>query len=568
MTHEQRYFKPTYLRAYVLRVNNTRHTPLLTLPLYLFFLFAFILSSFALHADGGLRLLTTSFKHPDLAKWAAENPTVIQENFTRQDFVKLEDGLDYTEIKQAADKLADEQGTLTFEFTEYTITGKLKDADNIFNNSVKKKIQNTLAYLGDYVFFKKNINKNFLTINFHYKEDVIYDNIKREYIEEGVKKALVDNFKLTQKMQISELFCLKELRELNSIYDVFLKDLEFKIKSKELSIYEKNKEINIDKPEYTIVDISQLISDLREIEDYCMTSLETKDKYNLVWFITQLRMVAYKGKFWNDVLIDLPASERYPYLLPLFEKKIGHDLQIMKDKNDNLIHFHHILAACNAAFYRHRVTSYNVKSYDNLETVTWEADMASTYAYMYYTYNFDAKTNSWLRYKEKDYDEDKAHDWAIEKWEDNINFSALYFKSPPKDLLGDIDGLCIAYIYNNQITNNSDKSLRLSDIIKDYYLGSGEFYKYRIYNVCKYHFKLGERLGSPTQDAYLFEKEKDFLTDERIHSAYNVIFYTLVQIDSKTGAFASLSNTTNPYAKEGTGKVLLQKLLLSLWKDY
>ena len=87
----------------------------------------------ATFAEGGMRLLTTSFKHPDLAKWAAENPVVL-ENFTRQDFVGLPgySDADYDDVKKQANILADEHGIFTFECVKGVVYESLIDSDNIF----------------------------------------------------------------------------------------------------------------------------------------------------------------------------------------------------------------------------------------------------------------------------------------------------------------------------------------------------------------------------------------------------------------------------------------------------
>jgi hypothetical protein len=106
-------------------------------------------------AEGGMRLLTTSFKHPELAKWAAENPVVL-ENFTRQDFVGLPgySDLDYDDVKVEADTLANRHGILCFQFEAYIITEYLIDGDSIFQYLANRKIRNEYHYAGRYMLLK------------------------------------------------------------------------------------------------------------------------------------------------------------------------------------------------------------------------------------------------------------------------------------------------------------------------------------------------------------------------------------------------------------------------------
>ncbi len=106
-----------------------------------------------------LRLLTSSFTHPDLAKWAAENPVVL-ENFTKQDFVGLlDESYEYIDV---ANKLADEKGILSFEFDLYTISESLNSADSILTYTIEKKIRGNTGYNFDktVVYIMKYYNQN------------------------------------------------------------------------------------------------------------------------------------------------------------------------------------------------------------------------------------------------------------------------------------------------------------------------------------------------------------------------------------------------------------------------
>lgn len=95
-----------------------------------------LVNNVIVYAGDGLRLLTTSFKHPDLAKWAAENPVVL-ENFTRQDFVGMLD--ESNEYVDAANKLADNYGILSFEFDLYTLSESLISADSMLSYTIEKR---------------------------------------------------------------------------------------------------------------------------------------------------------------------------------------------------------------------------------------------------------------------------------------------------------------------------------------------------------------------------------------------------------------------------------------------
>jgi hypothetical protein len=118
-------------------------------------LMCMVLHIVASRAEGGMRLLTTSFKHPELAKWAAENPVVL-ENFTRQDFVGLPgySDLDYDDVKVEADTLANRHGVLCFHFEAYIITEYLIDGDSIFQYLANRKIRDEYHYTGRYMLLK------------------------------------------------------------------------------------------------------------------------------------------------------------------------------------------------------------------------------------------------------------------------------------------------------------------------------------------------------------------------------------------------------------------------------
>ncbi len=100
-----------------------------------------------------LRLLTSSFTHPDLAKWAAENPVVL-ENFTKQDFVGLpvKNDNDYEEAKTEANKIANAHGFLVFSFDAYALA---PESDSMFKAKIDAKIKASLGYnyQGAYVAF-------------------------------------------------------------------------------------------------------------------------------------------------------------------------------------------------------------------------------------------------------------------------------------------------------------------------------------------------------------------------------------------------------------------------------
>ena len=168
---------------------------------YIFNILLLILvNSVIVYAGDGLRLLTTSFKHPDLAKWAAENPTVIQENFTRQDFVNIEEGLDYSTVKQFADKLADENGILTFEIIRPIFFESLKDGELEFQKKYYNKVRNIIEYQGSFTLFSwhyKNGNIKELNVYYHKKTDAIEAfEVKKEKIINLVSNEIFQDFKV------------------------------------------------------------------------------------------------------------------------------------------------------------------------------------------------------------------------------------------------------------------------------------------------------------------------------------------------------------------------------------
>ena len=148
---------PTCLRAYVLRVNNTRHTPLLTLPLYLFFLFAFMLSSFALHAQTtlGVRLLTTDFTNEEIIFWKNNNPNVIAGlKFENGDYARI-DSKPNIDVIEAANNLSTNHAFLSFEIQLYVI---LKDT--MYNDIIRYAKKNICLTLVFYFFYLYICSRN------------------------------------------------------------------------------------------------------------------------------------------------------------------------------------------------------------------------------------------------------------------------------------------------------------------------------------------------------------------------------------------------------------------------
>jgi hypothetical protein len=169
---------------------------------------------FSCNAEGSVRLLTTSFKHPDLAKWAAENPVVL-ENFTRQDFVGLDTGENYDEVISSANSLANEYGILTFEFERYVISEAINNIDSLYSIMTNQKIVTGYNYSNDYLVITKGYKDNLLYSKFRLKlNDNIPSNVKRlleAYIEEDFENFYEKTkFRYTRSL-MSTLSSLKEL---------------------------------------------------------------------------------------------------------------------------------------------------------------------------------------------------------------------------------------------------------------------------------------------------------------------------------------------------------------------
>jgi hypothetical protein len=112
-----------------------------------------ILHIVASRAEGGMRLLTTSFKHPELAKWAAENPVVL-ENFTRQDFVGLPNFNDYDDVKNAADSLANAHGFIVLEHTRPVFWESALHKDSLYALEIDNKVRKGYNFQGGYLVFE------------------------------------------------------------------------------------------------------------------------------------------------------------------------------------------------------------------------------------------------------------------------------------------------------------------------------------------------------------------------------------------------------------------------------
>ncbi len=157
-----------------------------------------ILHIAASRAEGGMRLLTTSFKHPELAKWAAENPVVL-ENFTRQDFVGLPNFNDYDDVKNAADSLANTHGFIVLEHTRPIFWESALNKDSLYELEIEKKVRNGYNFQGGYLVF-------------------IYS------YEDGIlpkMKVVFQHFQATQKVNPDEL---KKERVINLVINEIYQD--------------------------------------------------------------------------------------------------------------------------------------------------------------------------------------------------------------------------------------------------------------------------------------------------------------------------------------------------------
>jgi hypothetical protein len=156
--------------------------------LIVYFALACSASSFA-----NLRLLTSSFTHPDLAKWAAENPLVL-ENFTKQDFIGLpvKNDNDYEEAKTEANKIANAHGFLVFSFDAYALA---PESDSMFRAKVDAKIKSTLGYnyQGAYIAFlmlRESLDDN----SFLFQSVINWANYGRSNIlTEAQKNSIANN---------------------------------------------------------------------------------------------------------------------------------------------------------------------------------------------------------------------------------------------------------------------------------------------------------------------------------------------------------------------------------------
>ena len=169
------------------------------------------------NAGSNIHLLTTSFTHPDLTKWAAENPLVL-ENFTRQDFVRLDTGEDYEEAIKTANSLADQRGILTFEFERYIISESVKNIDSLYQDITNRKIRTEYNYSLSYVVVTKGYKNNQLYAKFNLKllGNNIPSNISRLlsiYIEEDFENFYRDSkFRYVLSLK-KTLISLNELLE-------------------------------------------------------------------------------------------------------------------------------------------------------------------------------------------------------------------------------------------------------------------------------------------------------------------------------------------------------------------
>jgi hypothetical protein len=135
-----------------------RSNPALSFSLRLFLCFYLSLSfAFSAQADDGLRLLTTSFKHPDLAKWVENHPdlTLLNNNaLNENDFLGFENSeQNKSLLTKSSNDLPSAHGFLTFIIRPYQFEEYLKFTKAELYTLIDKRIKaaNGYDYNGAYL---------------------------------------------------------------------------------------------------------------------------------------------------------------------------------------------------------------------------------------------------------------------------------------------------------------------------------------------------------------------------------------------------------------------------------